>query len=227
VAAPPASGDATRPSLPPAPARPRGTSISRASELAGGAAAAPSLLARDEAHERELRRRRRQVRRRSPARGRALILALLVAAAVAVIAVLVLSGSSGKKGVTSSGAGTPAAAASGTSSSRKHASKAGGTNPAATSIAVLNGTETTGLAHRIAAQLHASGFSRATAVSGRPPGANQVTVVEYAAGHKHDAEAVAHNLVLSQAQPAESTASSLAGSVSVVVIVGADKATGP
>ena len=57
-------------------------------------------------------------------------------------------------------------------------------NPAETSVAVLNGTGTTGLAHRISGNLHQSGYSKATALNGRPPGANQVTVVEYASGHR-------------------------------------------
>jgi hypothetical protein len=92
-------------------------------------------------------------------------------------------------------------------------------------VTVLNGTETSGLAHRIAAQLHQSGFTRAAAVSGRPPGANQVTVVEYASGHRSDAQAVARALGVGQPQPIEETVSSLGGSASVVVVVGLDKAT--
>ena len=91
-------------------------------------------------------------------------------------------------------------------------------------MAVLNGTETTGLAHRISGNLHQSGYSRATALNGRPPGANQVTVVEYASGHRADAQGVARALGVTQAQPMEGTVASLAGSATVVVIVGLDKA---
>jgi hypothetical protein len=93
------------------------------------------------------------------------------------------------------------------------------------SVVVLNATETNGLAHRISGQLQQSGYSRATALGGRPPGANQVTVVEYAGGHRSDAEGVAQTIGASQAQPMEATVESLAGSANVVVIVGLDKAT--
>jgi hypothetical protein len=96
--------------------------------------------------------------------------------------------------------------------------------PSETSVVVLNGTGTTGLAHRVSGELTQHGFSRATALNGRPPGANQVTVVEYAGGHKADAQGVARALGVTQAQPMEGTVASLAGSATVVVIVGLDKA---
>jgi hypothetical protein len=91
-------------------------------------------------------------------------------------------------------------------------------------VAVLNGTETTGLAHAISASLRQNGYTQATALNGRPPGANQVTVVQYTQGHKADAEGVAHSLAVSTVQPMESSTASLAGSASVAVIVGLDKA---
>jgi hypothetical protein len=89
---------------------------------------------------------------------------------------------------------------------------------------VLNGTETTGLAHRISGVLQQRGYSQATALSGHPPGANQVTVVEYASGHQADAEGVARSVGASKVQAMEGGVASLAGSAKVVVIVGADKA---
>jgi hypothetical protein len=92
-------------------------------------------------------------------------------------------------------------------------------------VAVLNGTGTTGLAHRVSGELRSQGFSKATALNGRPPGANQVTVVEYASGHQAQAQGVARSLGVSQAQPIEGTVASLAGSATVVVIVGLDKAS--
>ena len=72
------------------------------------------------------------------------------------------------------------------STHHKHATtqskQAKATPPAETAVVVLNGTLTTGLAHRISAQLQQTGYSQAAALSGRPPGANEVTVVEYAPG---------------------------------------------
>ena len=91
-------------------------------------------------------------------------------------------------------------------------------------MAVLNGTETEGLAHKISGNLRQSGYTQATALGGHPPGANQVTVVEYARGHQADAEGVARSLGVTQVQPIEPSTASLSGSATVVVIVGLDKA---
>jgi len=96
--------------------------------------------------------------------------------------------------------------------------------PEAESVAVLNGTETTGLAHAISNNLRASGYVQATALDGRPPGANQVTVVEFTKGHRADAEGVARSLSVTRVQPMEAVAASLSGAATVVVIVGLDKA---
>ncbi len=91
-------------------------------------------------------------------------------------------------------------------------------------MVVLNGTSTNGLAHHVSGELSEHGFTKATALTGHPPGANQATVVEYASGHKAQAQSVASTLGVSQAQPMEGTVASLAGSATVVVIVGLDKA---
>jgi hypothetical protein len=156
---------------------------------------------------------------------------VLVAAAAVVLALTVLGGSSGTKGSTS--AASTATTASGSHAGTNHhaASKTSsqssshGANAAEASVAVLNGTETTGLAHRISGQLQQSGYSQATPLGGHPPGANSETVVEYASGHQADAEGVAHSLSVSKVQPLEAAVASLGGSAKVVVIVGADKAT--
>lgn len=118
-------------------------------------------------------------------------------------------------------AGTQSTASSGGSSGK---STSGTANAAGTTVVVLNGTGTTGLAHRVSSELRQGGYTKASALNGRPPGANQVTVVEYASGHRSDAQGVAHTLGVTQAQPMEGTVSSLAGSAPVVVIVGLDKA---
>jgi hypothetical protein len=155
---------------------------------------------------------------------------LLLAAAVvviAVVAVVVLS-----KGSSKTGGGSPAATTSGSTvgASTKHKARAHHTtvvapaNAAEINVAVLNGTETTGLAHRVSTKLQQRGYSQATAVSGRPSGSNQSTVVEYAAGHHGDAQAVARSLSVTNVQPLESSAAALAGSAGVVVVVGADTA---
>lgn len=175
--------------------------------------------------------RRYRSERRSPARATLLIVGgVIIGVAVIVAIVLSLGGSSKGGGSPSTAAssaspGTTASTkqkASGTTSTRT--SSGAGPTAGETNVAVLNGTGTTGLAHRVSGELRSQGFSKATALNGRPPGANQVTVVEYASGHRAQAQGVARSLGVSQAQPIEGTVASLAGSATVVVIVGLDKA---
>jgi len=166
---------------------------------------------------------------RSPARMFALIAAAVIVVAVAVVALTSLGGSSAKHNAstpsTTSVSQTTVHHASTHSKARsKPVPKAPAVSPAETSVAVLNGTETTGLAHHISADLQQSGYSQAQPLNGRPPGSGQVTVVQYASGHQAEAEGVAHSLQVSRVQPLESAVASLAGSANVVVIVGADKA---
>jgi hypothetical protein len=97
-------------------------------------------------------------------------------------------------------------------------------NPAEAQVAVLNGTSTPNLAHRLSASLQQSGYSQATPLSGTPPGSHQATVVEYTSGHRAEAARVAQALGVSQVQPIEAAISPLAGSSTVVVIAGLDKA---
>lgn len=167
--------------------------------------------------------------RRSPARATVLIVGGVLVV-VAVVAIILLSGGGGSSGTSA----TQPSAASSTHTTVTHAKKhatrhasstaSSAASPAETSVAVLNGTETTGLAHDVSGTLRQSGYTQATALNGRPPGANQVTVVEYAPGHKADAEGVARSISVTGVQPMESATASLAGSASVAVVVGLDKA---
>jgi LytR cell envelope-related transcriptional attenuator len=159
---------------------------------------------------------------------------VIVGVAVLVAVLLSLGGGSKHARTGTSGSATTSSSGVGGQAKKKHTrtssggsssqADAGAANPAETSVVVLNGTGTAGLAHRVSGELRQGGFARASALNGRPPGANQVTVVEYASGHQADAQSVAQALGVSQAQPMEGTVSSLAGSATVVVIVGLDKA---
>jgi hypothetical protein len=155
---------------------------------------------------------------------------LLVAVIVIVVLVLSLGGGKGKStastaGGTASGSTTQTGAQGKTSTQRSTTTNAAATtSPAQLSVAVLNGTTTTGLAHHVSEELAQRGYSKAAALTGQPPGANQVTTVQYTSGHSADAQSVAHALGVSQAQPIEGTVASLAPSATVVVIVGLDKA---
>ena len=96
--------------------------------------------------------------------------------------------------------------------------------PGEVNVVVLNGTETTGLAHHVSDELRQGGYERATPLAGRPPGANSASVIEYARDHHADASEVARALGVAHVEPMEGTVASLAGAATVVVIVGLDKA---
>jgi len=172
--------------------------------------------------------RRYRSERRSPARATLLIVGGVIVG-VAVIVAIVLSLGGGSKGGSTSPPTTGAEASSAARTTQAtHGSTstaAGGAAAGETNVAVLNGTGTTGLAHRVSAELRSQGYSKATALNGRPPGVNQATVVEYSSGHQAQAQGVARSLGVAQAQPIEGTVASLAGSATVVVIVGLDKAS--
>jgi hypothetical protein len=171
----------------------------------------------------------RGARKRSRARPLALLLAgLLIVAAVVLIGKSVGGSAGTNKGAATSASSTTHASAKAhaRSHAKTHATAATSTTaPAETVVDVLNGTNTTGLAHRIAGELQKNGYSQATALAGRPAGSNQATVVQYAGGHQGDAQALAHSLSVSQVQPLEGSVAALAPAASVVVIVGLDRAS--
>ena len=164
-------------------------------------------------------------RRRSPARATVIVVGAVIVGVIAVVvAFTALKG----------GGSSPSAATTATSSAGAHHARAsqGGhsseapavASPAETHVAVLNGTTTNGLAHRLSASLQQSGFTRATPLDGTPPGSYQTTVVEYATGHHAEAASVAQALGVSELQPLEASVGSLAPGSSVVVVAGQDKA---
>jgi hypothetical protein len=141
---------------------------------------------------------------------------------VLVFAVSALKGGGSKATATQSSSTAETQPAS---SHAKKTARAVATNPAETAVVVLNGTATAGLAHHLAADLQQSGYARAAASAGVPPGTHATTVVEYAHGHRADAQAVARKLNVTRVQPIETTIASLAGSSAVVVVAGADQAS--
>jgi LytR cell envelope-related transcriptional attenuator len=163
--------------------------------------------------------------KRSPRRVAALVaVALIVVAAAAAVAVTALGGSSKDKAQTAAAktATTPGGAHA-KRSAHKAAPKAPTVSPAETTVTVLNATEAEGLAHRTASELQQNGYSEATAMNGKPPGSGLLSVVEYASGHKAEAEGVARSADVTHVEPIEAAVTALAGSANVVVIVGADK----
>jgi hypothetical protein len=170
-------------------------------------------------------------RRRSPARAAVLIGGAVVIGVVAVVLIVSSLGSSSSSGTgaTTATTTTTAAKARHTTTSTPASSHPSETaaplvSPAEAQVAVLNGTGTPNLAHRLSASLQQSGYSQATPLNGTPPGSHQTTIVEYTSGHRAEAEQVARALGVTQVQPIEAAVSPLAGSSTVVVIAGLDKA---
>jgi hypothetical protein len=167
------------------------------------------------------------VRSGPPSRARRVLPALLalVALGAAVALLLVLtSGSGGSTQVASSS--TPASNAPSTQHPR---SRPKAFNPATVTVTVLNGTATSGLAHRISTKLTAAGFKQGT-VSGASDATRTATVVSYTPGHSQDALEVAKLLKLGSAsvQRIDPSTQAIACpppsqcAASVVVTVGAD-----
>jgi hypothetical protein len=154
---------------------------------------------------------------------------VLVVAAAAVVALTSLGGSKGGGKAASDTVTTTARRASTHGAKHAHkaaskpAPKAPAVSPAETTVAVLNATEAEGLARRLASTLQQNGYSQATALYGKPPGSDQVSVVEYASGHQAEAEGVARSISVAHVLPIEAAVTALAGQAFVVVIVGADK----
>jgi hypothetical protein len=163
---------------------------------------------------------------RSPARAIALIVAgVIVGVLLLVLAVSALKGGGGSPATATQSSSSGEAHHAGSHHAGSHATpSAPASTPAETAVAVLNGTSTAGLAHHLAGDLQQSRYARAVALAGVPPGTHATTVVEYAHGHRADAQAVAKALTVTQVQAIEPTIASLAESAAVVVLAGADQA---
>jgi hypothetical protein len=104
--------------------------------------------------------------------------------------------------------------------------------PSAVTVAVLNGTATSGLAHRVALKLSGAGYKEGTVATATDQ-TKTTTTVAYLPGFRRDALAVASSLKLPQSavapvdQPTQSVACPppSACSANVVVTVGSDLAT--
>jgi LytR cell envelope-related transcriptional attenuator len=156
----------------------------------------------------------------------AVILAALVLVAAAVVALVVVTRSNSSSGPTSARQ-TPTTNAPTTQSAPAF-------SPASVTVAVLNGTATNQLAHRVAAKLGSSGY-RKGAVATAATQTQTATVVAYLPGAKNRADAlhVANALSLKPAavQPIDQATRQVACpgpgacSANVVVTVGSDLAT--
>ncbi len=163
----------------------------------------------------------------SSGRGRRVIAAVvtLLAAALVVVALLVLTSSGGS---TSSSTGS-SNAASNSPPPPHHASRRSAVSPSSVTVAVLNGTATSGLAHNVAVKLGSGGYKQGTVATAADQ-TRTATTVAYLPGHRRDAAAVASALKLAPSSVAPVDAGTqavacpppAACNATVVVTVGSD-----
>jgi LytR cell envelope-related transcriptional attenuator len=99
-------------------------------------------------------------------------------------------------------------------------------SPSKITVAVLNGTNSTGLASQIADQLQQQGFVRGNTTNALTQGQQAQSVVEYSANNSAAARFVAGKLGISDTEPIDPQTQQRAGDASVAVIIGADKVPG-
>jgi hypothetical protein len=148
----------------------------------------------------------------------------VVLAGIAVAALLI---------VTSSGGNSNAPAAGRTTNAPVPRTKAG-FKPGSVTVAVLNGTDVSQLAHRVALKLQHVGYKEGTVATAADQ-THSNTLVGYLAGHRHAAAEVARTLGLSSASvaPADQSAQQVACPppsscrADVIVTVGTDLSNTP
>jgi hypothetical protein len=172
-------------------------------------------------------------RRAAPARSRrsgasrGFLIAIGLLGVVAVVAGLLVVTSSGGSGHTAS-----TAASTSNAPKPKHRTRPVPFQPAAVTVAVLNGTATANLAHQIALRLGSAGFKQGTIATASDQ-TQTATVVGYLPGHRKDALAVATSLKLGSAsvQPVDQSNQAVACpppaacAANVIVTVGSDLAS--
>ncbi len=165
-----------------------------------------------------------QEERRATGRTTALIVGGVVFGVAVLVGVLLsVGGGSSNSNKASTTASHRTSGRHGRSKHHAHASGGAVAGPGETQVVVLNATTTTGLAHRISGNLQQSGYTQAAALDAQPAG-RSTSVVQYAEGHKPEAEHVAQTLGIGETAPLESALAGQVGSATVVVIAGADQA---
>jgi hypothetical protein len=144
-----------------------------------------------------------------------------------VVAALIVLTSSG--GGSSASSTSSSAASNAPTATTRHRRVSSGIAPSAVTVAVLNGTATSGLAHRVAVKLAGTGYKQGTVATATDQ-TRTATVVAYMPGHRRDATAVAASLKLGSAsvQPLDQNTQAVACpppgacTANVVVTVGSD-----
>jgi hypothetical protein len=95
-------------------------------------------------------------------------------------------------------------------------------NRAAVTVAVLNGTDTAGIAATAATGLNKAGFTDTTTGNLNDGTVYPTSIVYYASGSKQEAEEVAKELAVKEIKPANDEVLAAGGSVPVIVVLGAN-----
>ncbi|MDA0137133.1 LytR C-terminal domain-containing protein, partial [Solirubrobacter deserti] len=95
--------------------------------------------------------------------------------------------------------------------------------PADVTVAVLNGTTVPGLAAALSGELAAAGFTEG-GIDTFSDQQRTTSVVQYAPGHRAEAEAVGRTLGISRREPVGADGRALAPGAPVIVIAGIDQA---
>ena len=163
-------------------------------------------------------------------RGAIAVITLLVAALV-VVALLVLTGGGGASSQSSSSAAARTTKPASSSAARRRRRGVVAVSPSSVTVAVLNGTSTSNLAHDVMSTLTGLGFKQGPAPATAPDQTHATTIVGYLPGFRTDALAVAKSLKLKSSAVAPIDANDRAVAcgtatttcaAQVVAIVGAD-----
>jgi hypothetical protein len=154
-------------------------------------------------------------------RAAALISVAILAIVIGGVILITSRGGGGSK--SSSSADTtapPVQSASGTGGTRSPAAPVSRSD---TTVSVLNGTTTPGLAANVSAELQRGGFKRGS-VTNAADQQRPETLVNYAPGYKRPAQEVAQLLKLKTVSPIDPGTQAIAGGdAKVVVTVGTDR----
>jgi hypothetical protein len=155
-----------------------------------------------------------------------IVVGILVIGIGAVYGISQIGGSGAKKATGNTAAKTTPASGGGATTTPAAKPKPKPLSPSKITVAVLNGTNSTGLASQIADQLQQQGFQRGNTTNSPTQGQQAQSVVEYSAKNSAAARLVAGKLGISDTEPIDSQTQAVAGDANVAVIIGADKVPG-
>jgi hypothetical protein len=161
----------------------------------------------------------------SPRNLALIVAALLLVGTGGALGVIALTSNKTKSTSNGGAASAPTVRASRPAKHHRKKSQSLGVNPAGITVAVLNGTNVSGLAASTGQKIRTAGFQLGN-VTNASQQQRAESVVMYTAGQSKAARAVGRKLGISQIEPVDAQTAALAGSATVVVVVGVDKSHG-